>query len=236
MSVSVFTVLEHLRLYAAFAGVPRSKENSEAVRIAEKVNLSDKMNERAGNLSGGQRRKLSLGIAFIGRPSIVLLDEVSSGMDPSARRFAWDVIRSQKEDTTILMTTHFLDEADALSDRIAIMGAGKLAACGSSQFLKAKFGSGYQLSMQKANDTVPANQILQLVQSSVPKAEVSSNVGAELTIRIDKEYTPKFPQLINALQSQGEEVGVSSFGLSYTRYAGNKMPRSHRHFGIQLLF
>jgi ABC-type multidrug transport system ATPase subunit len=212
----MLTVQEHLRLYATFAGVPAHQVESEAARVATRVNLAGKMYDQAGNLSGGQRRKLSLGIAFIGSPSVVLLDEMSSGMDPSARRFAWDIIRSEKSETTILMTTHSLDEADALSDRIAIMSSGKIAACGSSHFLKSRFGSGYQLTVAKTTDSTPANPILQLVQARVPSATLASNVGAELSINMPKDSTPAFSGLISKLQQDGESIGISSYGLSYT--------------------
>jgi ATP-binding cassette subfamily A (ABC1) protein 3 len=91
-------------------------------------------------LSGGMKRKLHLGIALTGGSEVVLLDEPTSGMDPEARRGMWDLLQTIKKSRTILLTTHFMEEADVLGDRIAIMAKGKVQCCGSSLFLKKQFG------------------------------------------------------------------------------------------------
>ena len=105
------------------------------------------------NLSGGQKRKLSVGIAFIGNSKLILLDEPTSGMDTSARRHIWDMLKNYKNDRIVILTTHFMDEADYLGDRIAIMGEGKLKCCGRSLYLKSKFGVGYTLTLVKKATT-----------------------------------------------------------------------------------
>ena len=104
--------------------------------IIQSVGLTEKRKAYSRTLSGGQKRKLSVGIAFIGGSRIVFLDEPTSGMDPYSRRFTWNVIRSHREGRVVVLTTHFMDDADLLGDRIAIMGDGKLRCCGSSLFLK----------------------------------------------------------------------------------------------------
>jgi len=91
-------------------------------------------------LIGGMKRKLSTAVALCGGSKVVLFDEPTSGMDPAARRALWDLLQAEKPGRTILLTTHFMDEADLLGDRIAIMSEGKLKAVGSSFFLKKKFG------------------------------------------------------------------------------------------------
>lgn len=91
------------------------------------------------------QRKLSVGIALCGNSKVVLCDEPTSGMDPAARRSLWDLLQKEKKGRTILLSTHFMDEADILGDRIAIMSDGELKACGSSFFLKKKYGVGYHL-------------------------------------------------------------------------------------------
>ena len=90
----------------------------------------------AGNLSGGQRRRLSFGIAFIGNSKFIILDEPTSGVDPKARRQIWEILKNLKHDKIILLTTHFMDEADYLGDRIGIMSQGRLQCLGSPVFLK----------------------------------------------------------------------------------------------------
>ena len=141
------TVREHLRLFARFRGIPASLAGVEADEKMAATGLTSKADRRAGTLSGGQRRALSLAIAFIGDPDVVLLDEPTSGMDPKSRRRAWAAIRRfrARTDASVLLTTHFMDEADQLSDRVAIMSRGRLACVGSPLFLKTEFGVGYTL-------------------------------------------------------------------------------------------
>ena len=114
---------------------------NESIESAlREVDLLNKIDEQSKNLSGGMKRKLSLACAFIGNPSIIFLDEPTSGMDPYSRRFIWEVIRKRAQTgKTILLTTHFMDEADLLCDRVAIMSAGSLACVGSPVFLKSRF-------------------------------------------------------------------------------------------------
>ncbi len=98
------------------------------------------------DLSGGNKRKLSLGMALIGGSKIVFLDEPTSGMDPVTRRAIWDILQNLKaEKRSLILTTHHLDEAEFLSERIAIMAKGKLLTVGSSDFIKKNFGIGYHL-------------------------------------------------------------------------------------------
>uniref|UniRef100_A0A3B5BFF2 ABC transporter domain-containing protein n=1 Tax=Stegastes partitus TaxID=144197 RepID=A0A3B5BFF2_9TELE len=131
------TVREHLLFYAQ---VSHYKIPDEVDRIIRILNLEDKRQARSKTLSGGMKRKLSIGIALIGDSKVVMLDEPTSGMDPSARRATWDLLQGEKRGRTILLTTHFMDEADLLGDRIAIMAGGELQCCGSPLFLKNKYG------------------------------------------------------------------------------------------------
>ena len=115
------------------------------------VDLLQHTNTMAKNLSGGNRRKLSVGIALIGGSKFVLLDEPTAGMDLSARRKLWNMLKNYKHNRIIILTTHYMDEADILGDRIGIMSAGQLICLGSSLFLKNRFGVGYNLTMVKKN-------------------------------------------------------------------------------------
>lgn len=109
------------------------------------IDLIEKADTFAKNLSGGQKRKLSVGIAIIGDPKIIILDEPTAGVDPYSRRKMWSILQSRRHGKVILLTTHFMDEADILADRKAVISKGKLRCCGSSLFLKNKFGIGYHL-------------------------------------------------------------------------------------------
>jgi len=159
------TVKEHLWLFANFKGVPYSMIDKKVDEMIVEVGLTEKKNARSKNLSGGQKRKLSVGISFIGDSKVVFLDEPTSGMDPYSRRFTWDVIRRNREGRVIVLTTHFMDEADLLGDRIAIMSDGSLRCCGSSLFLKNRFGVGYNLTlvkkMKSSNSQAVLNPVFQ---------------------------------------------------------------------------
>ena len=111
------------------------------------MNLSEHRNKPAGTLSGGNKRKLSVGIAIVGNPPIILLDEPSAGMDPEARRFMWSVVEkiSQRDKkSAVILTTHSMEEAEALSSKMGIMVKGGIFKCfGTPQHIKDKFGTGY---------------------------------------------------------------------------------------------
>ncbi len=102
----------------------------EIARIATLVGLNDDLNKRTIGLSGGMKRRLMVGMAFTGDSKIIILDEPTSGLDPFNRLKFWELIRFYKKDRTIILTTHFMEEVDALSDRIGIMNHGVLKCCG----------------------------------------------------------------------------------------------------------
>ena len=113
------------------------------------IKLNDHENVIAKNLSEGSKRKLSVAIALIGGSKLVLLDEPTSGMDLSSRRTLWNMLKNYKQGRIIILTTHYMDEADILGDRIGIMAEGRLICLGSSLFLKNRFGVGYNLTIVK---------------------------------------------------------------------------------------
>lgn len=161
----------------------------------KETDLLDKANTRSKILSGGERRRLSVAIAFSGGSKFILLDEPSSGMDAAARRKMWDMLKNAKNGRVILLTTHYMDEADFLGDRIAIMGAGKIQCLGSPLFLKNKFGVGYNLSLQKVSATVPSQNIEKLILTQIPTAKILSNVATELVVQLPVDALPSFPML-----------------------------------------
>jgi ABC-2 type transport system ATP-binding protein len=120
------TPTEMLRLFAGYYREPRPVDE-----VIELVGLQDKCDERVRRLSGGQRRRLDLGLALIGDPELIFLDEPTTGFDPAARRRAWETIRGLRGlGKTILLTTHYLDEAERLADRVAVLAHGQIVASG----------------------------------------------------------------------------------------------------------
>jgi ABC-2 type transport system ATP-binding protein len=120
------TVRESLGLYAGYYSAPRPV--GETIEL---VGLGDKADTRTGSLSGGQQRRLDVGMALVGDPELLFLDEPTTGFDPSARRQAWDVIEGLRDlGKTVFLTTHYMDEAQRLADRVAIIAAGEIVASG----------------------------------------------------------------------------------------------------------
>ena len=140
---------EHLDIFYDFKGGDPARKQEEISRLIVDVSLAPDKNKQAGSLSGGNRRKLSVAIAICGNSRLVLLDEPTAGMDLSARRSLWDMLKNYRNDKIIILTTHYMDEADVLGDRIGIMAKGKIRCLGSSLFLKNRFGAGYKLTMVK---------------------------------------------------------------------------------------
>ena len=121
----------------------------EIDKMLKDIKLNDHEDVIAKNLSEGSKRKLSVAIALIGGSKLVLLDEPTSGMDLSSRRTLWNMLKNYKQGRIIILTTHYMDEADILGDRIGIMAEGRLICLGSSLFLKNRFGVGYNLTIVK---------------------------------------------------------------------------------------
>jgi len=210
------TVQEHLELYAVFKGVAPKECQQEIDHILDELELKDKRNTLSKDLSGGQKRKLSVGIAFVGGSKFILLDEPSSGLDTSARRKVWDMLKNQKHGKVILLTTHYMDEADYLGDRIAIMGEGKIQCLGSSLFLKNKFGVGYNLTVVKETINDPSDPIINLVKQVIPESKVTFNVSAEVKFQLPTHTAPKFKELFEKFDANIKEMKVSSYGVSVT--------------------
>lgn len=123
---------------------------NEINQLLADVDLWDFRDTLACNLSGGNKRKLSVAIALIGNSKLVVLDEPTAGMDLSARRKLWNMLKKYKQGRIIILTTHYMDEADILGDRIGIMNEGELVCLGSPLFLKNRFGTGYTLTVVKS--------------------------------------------------------------------------------------
>ncbi|XP_012080230.1 ABC transporter A family member 2 isoform X2 [Jatropha curcas] len=134
---------EHLHLFASIKGLPPDTINSAAQESLAKVRLTESAKVRTRSYSGGMRRRLSVAISLIGDPKLIILDEPTTGMDPISRRHVWDIIQDAKKGRSIVLTTHSMEEADILSDRIGIMAKGRLRCIGNSIRLKSRFGTGF---------------------------------------------------------------------------------------------
>ncbi|XP_072234331.1 retinal-specific phospholipid-transporting ATPase ABCA4a [Leuresthes tenuis] len=141
------TVAEHILFYSLLKGRPIAEAEEEVENMLQDLGLPHKRNVLTQNLSGGMQRKLSVALAFVGGAKVVILDEPTSGVDPYSRRSIWDLLLKYRAGRTVIMSTHHMDEADLLSDRVAIISQGRLYCCGSPIFLKNCFGAGFYLTL-----------------------------------------------------------------------------------------
>uniref|UniRef100_A0A1D1XQT2 ABC transporter A family member 1 n=1 Tax=Anthurium amnicola TaxID=1678845 RepID=A0A1D1XQT2_9ARAE len=238
------TVKEHLEIFAALKGVDQGDLQRKVMEMVDEVGLADKVNTTVGALSGGMKRKLSLGIALIGDSKVVILDEPTSGMDPYSMRSTWQLIKKIKKGRIILLTTHSMDEADVLGDRIAIMANGSLKCCGSSLYLKHQYGVGYTLTVVKASPT--SSLAADIVHRHVPSAICLSDVGTEISFRLPLPSSSSFENMFREIESfirspdikprisaDNDESfrGIESYGISVTtleevflKVAGSETP------------
>ncbi|KAF9288197.1 hypothetical protein BGZ88_008279 [Linnemannia elongata] len=168
--------------------------------LLDDVYLKEKKHERVATFSGGMKRKLSVALAFLGDPKVVLLDEPTTGMDVFTRKQVWQLMQDSKTGRAILLTTHSMEEADALGDRIAILSDGHLQTMGSSLFLKNRFGLGYRLSLEKRRVMLADQHHAQQKQSSHNNNEIQATSYLDEdshevnTILFDEERTTAIVQ------------------------------------------
>uniref|UniRef100_A0A8D3DU77 ABC transporter domain-containing protein n=1 Tax=Scophthalmus maximus TaxID=52904 RepID=A0A8D3DU77_SCOMX len=231
------TVEEHIYFYARLKGHNYEEVKIEMDQLIRDVGLPHKRKDLAKNLSGGMQRKLSVAIAFVGGSKIVILDEPTAGVDPYARRGIWELLLKYKQGRTIILSTHHMDEADILGDRIAIISHGKMRCCGSSLFLKKRFGSGYYLTLVRDGTEKMAAQrngiihsqaievrthnltaVGQLVRRNVPEAVFLESIGQEITyiLPYSGARDGTFALLFQELDLAMADLGLTSYGISDT--------------------
>lgn len=186
------SVQRHLEFFALLKGLPRSKVKDAAHSIATAVGLGSDIvyNRAAGSLSGGMRRRLSIAISLIGAPSVLLLDEPSTGLDPSTRNSIWGLVNSfATPERAISITTHMMIEADTLCSRIAIMSRGKLKVVATQQHLKNNFGSGYLLQLNLVKNTAEDQECaMRFVKERVhPDAKLDAKQAKTLHLHLPKD-------------------------------------------------
>ncbi len=135
------SVKENLELMCGVFGFTKEKRKQKIDELTDLLDLQSVLNRKAGKLSGGWQRRLSIAMALVSEPKILFLDEPTLGLDVLARSDLWEIIRALKGKATIILTTHYMEEAEALSDKVAIMKDGKLMVCESVQEIKARAGT-----------------------------------------------------------------------------------------------
>ncbi|XP_012272935.1 ATP-binding cassette sub-family A member 1 [Orussus abietinus] len=189
-----FNAFDHLRLFARLRGVPRSELNSEVISWISRLNLSKCASQPSSTYSGGNKRRLSIAIAVIGSPKLVLLDEPTTGVDPTAKRAVWCVLRScQASGQSIIITSHSMEECEALCGRLVIMVKGEIMCIGPIQELKQRLGAGFDIGIKlKLNRTnKDVDDIKTHIQEALPCDFRDENMGYLLYHVTDPKTTWK---------------------------------------------
>ena len=184
------TVEEHLVMFCVFKSVDNSLISQEVLKAIKDFGLEEKRNTKVSNLSGGQKRKLSIAIALVGGSSVIFLDEPTSGMDITSRRNLWNILKKNIKGKIIILTTHYMEESSELGNRIGILSEGNMKCIGSPLFLIEKFGKKLNLNITK-NPDADNNEIINFITENVCK---DINIENEV---FKEEILLKIPKILN---------------------------------------
>jgi len=209
------TAREHLELFCSIKLVPPGQAQVDMIEARLKdVLLLDVADKKAGEFSGGMKRRLSVAMSAIGDPEIIYLDEPTTGLDPSSRRHIWNAIQRLKKGRVIILTTHSMEEADILGDRIGVMAAGKLKCLGTSLHLKNKFGRGYRISVLcESKEHLPA--VRAYIANLLPTATQLSTFEESIVYEVSRENFDA-ASLFARLDAEKASVGIKEYGISQT--------------------
>lgn len=208
------TVEEHLHIFNRLKSPKARATKEEIAELIDAIDLTKKRKAQSKTLSGGQKRKLQLGMMLTGGSAVCCVDEVSSGIDPLSRRKLWDILLAERGRRTMILTTHFLDEADLLADHIAILSKGTLRAEGSSVELKDRLGGGYRVIVQKTPELkatpdvegVRKKETLDLVTYMSPTSALAAKVIKELEAAQIPDYRFAGPTIEDVFLQVAEEI------------------------------
>lgn len=216
------TVEEHFEIFGAFRNIPPKIVKERMNRLLANIGLVGKESAPAGTLSGGMKRKLSVALSFLGDSKFIILDEPTSGLDPLSRRHMWTVLGKMREDRVVLLSTHYMDEAEVLGERVVILSDGQVRANGSVNELKREFDCGYELAFSLADSDLAALSRFQEIVVSVvkyAKIEIGNSGKAQNTVIVTMpvDAGAQVPLLLATLEKNfdqssglGRQVGIKS--------------------------
>ncbi|KAH7958270.1 hypothetical protein HPB49_000371 [Dermacentor silvarum] len=208
------TVLDHLQYFGILKGLRSSEVNRYVKILLETVQLGDKLYAYPDQLSGGMRRQLSIAIALITRPRVLILDEPTVGMDPETRRVVWTLVQGLRGRTTLLLSTHDMEEAERLGDRIIVMYKGHVICSGSTSFLKNACGVGYKLRISKKPNAFKSKEVLALARKACPQAIMEEEKDNEAVIAMNTLKRDGFQAMFLEFERKGAALGILSLGVS----------------------
>jgi ABC-type multidrug transport system ATPase subunit len=227
--IGMLTAREHLTLFARIKGLPKDRIDGYVSEMLDQLTLTPYADRQASTFSGGTKRKLSLGIALIGNPRIVFLDEPTTGVDPESRRFMWTLISTTMQGRSVVLTTHSMDECEALCSRTGIMVNGKLVCLGSTAHLKAAHGAGYQfdVAFQPQVDLKKAFQKLsaflkhrfpeggRVLEGGAGRGATNAAYRQRVKIRLPKGVMP-ISGLFKDVDDERAELAIAEYAISET--------------------
>ena len=176
------TAREHLQLFAKLRNTPKELRNDLINQKLSEVNLTNAGNKLVGTYSGGMKRRLSVAISSIGNPKIIFMDEPTTGMDPITRREVWKLIQNLKKDKVIILTTHSMEEAEILSDRVIVMVNGEIKCSGTCLHLKNHYGDGYKVELI----TDKPQELWEFLERNIPSIQIVNISGSSLFVSIPR--------------------------------------------------
>jgi len=205
------TVAETLMLYARLRGLTSEFAKVRIARLIEQLRLGPHIQKQCGALSGGNKRKVSLAIALVGDPPVLFLDEPSSGMDPVTRRYMWDMIAELGRKRCVVLTTHSMEECEALCHRVGIMSKGRLRCLGTLQQLKNRHGKGYHLEVSCSESKVEeVHSMLDREFTGMIKLE---EWGGKLKLRLP-DPNISLASIFRILEGHKKKLGITDYSVS----------------------
>jgi ABC-type multidrug transport system ATPase subunit len=233
------TAEEHMKMFCKIKGVPADQIDKLIKSRLKSMSLYDVIKAQVKTFSGGMKRRLSVALGTIGDPPVIFMDEPTTGMDPVSRRKAWNVIRKIKRSSTVILTTHSMEEADILSDKIGVIVDGQFKCFGTPLYLKNEFGEGYRINLVTDPDNV--SEVRELMQEIIPSSTLVDESGGSLifSVPISKitEISPMFKLIqkdsvitnprINELQDLIIDCGISQTTLEevFMKVTGKKIAK-----------
>eukprot|EP01028_Stygiella_incarcerata_P010728 TRINITY_DN570_c0_g1_i2.p1 TRINITY_DN570_c0_g1~~TRINITY_DN570_c0_g1_i2.p1 ORF type:complete len:852 (+),score=194.99 TRINITY_DN570_c0_g1_i2:85-2640(+) len=203
---------EHLLFYGRLKGLEGDELQRAVDQRLHDVNLTEAQNKLSKSYSGGMKRRLSTAIALIGHPKVVFFDEPTTGLDPTAKREVWNAIIRSKGNSAVILTTHSMEEADALCDRIAVMSHGKLQCIGHSLELKQRYGSGYKISTSTDDESKTAG-IFSFVTENFPGCESLDSIAGTSHFLVPYKSMKNMSEIFRLFEVHQEELGITDWGI-----------------------
>lgn len=205
--INLLSIREHLEIFGRFRGIDENILQQAIDFFADNLQLKDMLPNRAGDLSGGQKRKLCIALALLGNPPIIIMDEPTAGVDVQARQLIWKSISNLTRSTCII-TTHALEEAEAVSSRMFVISRGKIPFAGTSTELRNQFKCGYILKIDC--DPEAMKPILDSIQKYVPEAKILPERDDVIAMPLSDDI----PAILNELDTRKVELGIEEYSFS----------------------